>query len=186
MITVTSIDHPLYGEMSVFSDENGVFLEEHKRALPLLEKLQSTYNILASEEIKEISKLNLLRFAPNMYSQCFRSPPTSISEEELQEYLAPAVSSKEERRKREGYVYFIKYGNDVKIGKTVDVETRLSHLTKSLPGEFALIHTIKTNDYSRCEKNFHDKYKEKRGSGEWFSLNDKDIEEIKKIDEIVL
>lgn len=184
MTTIASIDHPVHGEMLVFADYQGIFLTEQQTAKCLMAELQKTYAKISPEDIEEISKLNLLGTTPSMYSQCYSMPPTSISAEEFQEYFIDTFPSKNKRAKKTGYVYFLKYGEDTKIGRAINVKTRIKELTKSMPRRFTLIHTIKTNDYAQCEKNFHDKYKEKRGVGEWFSLSDQDLEDIKKTDKI--
>lgn len=79
-----------------------------------------------------------------------------------------------------GYIYFLKADNGlIKIGRTKDLDKRLDHFTTKLPYKLELIHSIKTSDYVGLEESFHDKYKANRKRGEWFDLDDSDIEDIR-------
>ena len=86
--------------------------------------------------------------------------------------------------KSDGYVYFIKefHSNTYKIGKAKNLENRLKIFEVKLPFEWELVHSIKSDDYSLDEKLAHLFFKKKRVRGEWFNLNESDLELIKRKD----
>lgn len=79
-----------------------------------------------------------------------------------------------------GAVYFLqeKEKGRIKIGKTSNIKTKKFFGTKP-PFEWEVIHTIAHDEFSALERYFHNLYKAKRVNGEWFSLNEKDINSIK-------
>jgi len=80
-----------------------------------------------------------------------------------------------------GYVYLIEALNYYKIGKSKTVVSRIKHLSTIMPIETTLIHSFHSLDYSKAEKFLHNKYQHLHHKGEWFSLTDQEVEEIKSI-----
>ncbi|MDR7074194.1 GIY-YIG nuclease family protein [Fictibacillus barbaricus] len=76
-----------------------------------------------------------------------------------------------------GYVYFLKEVNSgiVKIGKTKNLQNRITSLISMLPYKSELIHSILTPNYSNLESYFHNLYCKKKVKGEWFNLDLDDI-----------
>lgn len=84
----------------------------------------------------------------------------------------------------QGYVYIISSElGFYKIGRTKNVASRMTQL-KSMPLKVELVHTIACEDELKFEKELHERFKDKRKSGEWFSLSEKDIEELKLINQV--
>ena len=79
-----------------------------------------------------------------------------------------------------GYIYVIKMDNYYKIGKTKNPKERFGEYTL-LPKEPTIICCECVSFYSKVETDLHKKYKEKALRGEWFALDEKDVEEIKQI-----
>jgi hypothetical protein len=75
-----------------------------------------------------------------------------------------------------GVVYLLKCGPHYKIGKTINIDNRLSTLKIQLPYKPELIHTITTNHIHWLEKHWHTFYREKRLNGEWFELTIEDVD----------
>ena len=80
-----------------------------------------------------------------------------------------------------GFVYIIKCEQWYKIGKAKNVNSRLSGLQTGNPFPLELIHVIPCKDYNKAESYLHNIFANRRGLGEWFELNDNDIEKIKAI-----
>lgn len=81
----------------------------------------------------------------------------------------------------QGYVYIIESELGIyKIGRTKNVDARISQL-KSLPFKIELVHTITCEDDQQFEQGLHDRFKDKRKTGEWFNLTKDDIEQLKTI-----
>lgn len=91
------------------------------------------------------------------------------------------------------YVYFVEASNTglVKIGRTNNIETRLSGLRGGSPVPLILRALIETK-YASLEQSLHKQFADQREHGEWFRINDElndlmdnhqnlDIEEYQKL-----
>lgn len=83
-----------------------------------------------------------------------------------------------------GYIYFLSGEGYVKIGKTTNLDNRMSNLKLCLPFKVELLHTIKSKDINKDEATLHEIFATKRTNGEWFKLSDEDIKEIRAIQEL--
>lgn len=84
-----------------------------------------------------------------------------------------------------GFVYLISSPDGhYKIGCSKDVPTRSKALGIQLPYPVELIHTIKASDMYWAEGHLHNTYSDKRTNGEWFRLEDADVEWIKSLTEL--
>lgn len=83
-----------------------------------------------------------------------------------------------------GYVYLIRAFTDhYKIGKSRNPKARMSTFGIQLPVKSEVIHLIKCEDMSAAEKALHLRYANQRAEGEWFKLEDADVEWIKTLTE---
>lgn len=78
------------------------------------------------------------------------------------------------------YVYLIHSDHGVKIGKSKTPRNRIKNVSTQMPFNVKKTESFKVNHMSNCEKYLHDYFKEKRLNGEWFDLNNKDIEFCRK------
>ena len=83
----------------------------------------------------------------------------------------------------EGYVYLIraKDQNLYKIGKSINPEKRVQSIIGSLPMKAEVIHIAWFEDHSYAEQMFHDTFSKTRQNGEWFVLEDEDVEFVKSL-----
>ena len=82
-----------------------------------------------------------------------------------------------------GWVYLIE-GQEkcFKIGYTTNLKKRLwQQLSPRMPYPLKLIHSIKTDDCIELESRLHAIFDDKRLDGEWFKLDDADIDRFKDI-----
>ena len=81
-----------------------------------------------------------------------------------------------------GFVYFIrnKISGHVKIGRAKKLERRMDIFSKSYSFPIELIQHIYTLNYEKIELAFHSHFNSKRRNGEWFALDDIDIENIRQ------
>jgi len=105
--------------------------------------------------------------------------------EQYREYTENA--QKKERTIKNGYVYLLKEvnGEHHKIGKTIDLKNRIKMFNVKLPFEVELIHTIRADDYDLAEELAHIHFAKKRVKGEWFLLDEQDIENFKSVSSFV-
>ena len=68
-----------------------------------------------------------------------------------------------------------------KIGKTKNVQQRLSGYNTAVPLTIVLEYAFEHIDYELIEKKFHRAYRHKRVKGEWFLLTPDDISQIRSI-----
>lgn len=78
-----------------------------------------------------------------------------------------------------GFVYILKSEFGYKIGKSKDISKRNKIFEVKLPFPFKITHYIKTIHYHLLEKQLHEKYHDKLINGEWFELNENDINELR-------
>ena len=78
-----------------------------------------------------------------------------------------------------GYVYVIRSKLGFKIGKTVNLRSRTRLFAVRLPFPTSVEHYAWFEDYTHAERSFHLTYHAKRLEGEWFDLNESDLEAIK-------
>jgi hypothetical protein len=85
-----------------------------------------------------------------------------------------------------GYIYLIESLNYYKIGKSKNFTSRTKHLNTIMPIETTLIHSFHSLDYTKAEKFLHNKYQHLHHKGEWFSLTDQEVNEIKAIQDDII
>jgi len=81
--------------------------------------------------------------------------------------------------KRQVWVYFVRCGNQVKIGKTVDVDSRLASLQTGTSAPLKLIMRLASGP--KFERFLHKKFAEHRIRGEWFHIRGDLAEFIEKV-----
>lgn len=98
---------------------------------------------------------------------------------ETMKLFRESVSSKSaDKKKSIGYVYLVKMGEDYKIGISKNPDNRLGEFTK-LPHELEKICVARVDGYKQVEEDLHTILDEKRKRGEWFTLDETDIEFVK-------
>ena len=81
----------------------------------------------------------------------------------------------------QGYVYLMYDGELWKIGKALNIESRKKQLERQVGKKLELLHSIKSDDYSRAEAEMHFRYKHCRIRGEWFNLSPQELKAIHEI-----
>lgn len=69
----------------------------------------------------------------------------------------------------EGHPYY-------KIGRTVNLNNRVSQISPQMPGKLKVVFAHKVADCFFWEHQLHGDYRHKRLNGEWFSLDSADLE----------
>jgi hypothetical protein len=83
-----------------------------------------------------------------------------------------------------GFVYLMSDGVLWKIGKALNIGYRKSQLERQLGKPLDLLHSIRSDDYSRAEAEMHFRYKHCRIRGEWFDLAPDELTEIFELEVI--
>lgn len=86
--------------------------------------------------------------------------------------------AKPTHRKNKGYVYLLGGNGYYKIGCSQHKMSRAREVGSHLPFETEIVLTIPTDNRFYLEKKIQEKYSEKKIRGEWFGLNQFDIQEI--------
>lgn len=80
-----------------------------------------------------------------------------------------------------GWVYILEGEESYKIGRSKDPWKRQNQIGIKLPFEVELIYTTYSLHHKELEKSLHERFNDKRLNGEWFDLEDEDIEFIKTV-----
>ena len=86
------------------------------------------------------------------------------------------------KRRDNRHVYFLGevYGA-VKIGVAVNLEKRIKTLQTAFPYKLTLIHSVQSDRANTLERELHKHFAAKRLNGEWFALNQEDIQWVKRM-----
>jgi hypothetical protein len=89
------------------------------------------------------------------------------------------------KRNTGGFVYLIKSSEGYyKIGKSKKPEDRMRLFGIKLPFRVDPVHLIHCQDMHAVETELHERYAHARADGEWFTLTDEEVEEIKILTEL--
>jgi hypothetical protein len=99
----------------------------------------------------------------------------AICRRELGDHYRPTTSPSRVKAVPIGFVYLLKAGRHYKIGHTNAVGRRARELAIQLPEKANVVHQIATDDPAGIEAYWHERFKSKRGNGEWFALSPDDI-----------
>jgi hypothetical protein len=80
----------------------------------------------------------------------------------------------------QGYVYLMKSGQFYKIGKSKSPDRRRNEIALLLPHDTNTIHVIATDDPDGIEQYWHQRFKDKHHRGEFFRLNNADVQAFKR------
>lgn len=99
-------------------------------------------------------------------------------------HINPISQRFDSRGLNTSYVYFIKESgkHHIKIGKADDPEQRKKELSTGTPHHHEIVHLIKSETAYKTEKLFHRYFSEKRLTGEWFDLSEKELRWIQRGD----
>ena len=99
-------------------------------------------------------------------------------------YIGPKpIYSDEARVKDEfGYVDLIRAeSGEYKIGRSKDVSARMRNFATLAPFNFELIHTFPAHTFWKAERKLQNRYRDKRIKGEWYRLDQTDVEAVSRI-----
>lgn len=130
---------------------------------------------VAEEIILRLRRYYDARSAEEIHQQCEAEYAAARAEEEEARDRARERESRLLPQSQPGWVYLIASGERYKIGKTINLESRLRSFQCGLPHTVQLIHATQTDDIGRLEKAWHQRFASKRITGEWFALDTDDV-----------
>lgn len=131
----------------------------------------------ASDTIHELEQKGFIERQNNSY-ETFHTSMWKLSNK-WRKYKPTEENTAHTPLTNEGFIYLVKLDKHYKIGKSVLPEQRLKEFTL-LPFPLEEICIELVEDYEQVERELHEQFKQKRVRGEWFELNQDDIEIIKK------
>lgn len=132
------------------------------------------------EMLHELAEIHLIKIFDDSFTG-FQVIVKGLNPENPKPILRPSkVNANQDRKK--GFVYVLQSPTGAyKIGRTKSPEDRLKTFSVKLPFEVEYTCLIKAEDMYSAEKRLHEKFSEKRINGEWFKLNENDIDYIKSL-----
>ena len=106
---------------------------------------------------------------PGFFEKKFSIPPTRRK-----------IIGVEKEKSSFGYVYFLLWDEYVKIGKANDIDKRIKQFSPKMPFEPELLFYAESKTPRKLEAEFHRMFADKRENGEWFRLDNSDLEKIKR------
>jgi len=101
----------------------------------------------------------------------------TIKQDYIKEQKAITEKSKPRKKaKKAGYIYLLESGGLYKIGRTANFQRRMVTYKTESPLPVKVISSFHTSDTIEAEESLLEEFKEKRERGEWFALDDKDIQ----------
>jgi len=110
---------------------------------------------------------------------------TLCAEHNLASKYEPTSDTKNRSRTASGFVYLMQSGRHYKIGKTNSVGRREREFAIQIPIPPKTIHSIETDDPVGVESYWHNRFKDRRGEGEWFDLSPEDVRAFKRWKRII-
>jgi hypothetical protein len=83
-----------------------------------------------------------------------------------------------------GYIYLVKASDYYKIGLSKQPKVRFSQIGLQLPFPYEVLHLISATNMYEAESKLHQKYAHQRLNGEWFSLTENEVAEIRSIEKM--
>lgn len=92
---------------------------------------------------------------------------------------APPVPSPQ-RPGRPGWIYLLRAENGLyKIGMAKELDRRVVQIGIQVPFSVELVHSVEVRDRVLTEALYHERFRNKRVKGEWFRLDEEDLEWLK-------
>lgn len=89
--------------------------------------------------------------------------------------------TKTKDRQKDGWIYVLKGDRFYKIGQAVRVDNRVTQIEPALPFPVEVVHSFPTDNMDNAERELHRQFADKQIHGEWFALDDADLEYIKSL-----
>lgn len=134
---------------------------------------------LSYDEIDEIKKWLVERAEINLRALQQKQDERYAEEERLRSIRHREEKANKKQTNKPGFVYLVWADNNLhKIGKAKNVDARVTEFGIKLPVKTSLIHSFKSDHYDLAELFLHKKFEGKREHGEWFRLDQEDIDYI--------
>lgn len=144
----------------------------------LMDGMPMLFNVIGAPIDYETCKM--LWETLSQYMELGAETINTLNREATEAYFdRPKTTSEQAPPRRAGFVYLLECNCKYKIGYAKNVQSRVSSMQSSSPDEITVVCTIPTADMRELERLLHEKYAEKRLSGEWFALNSSDVEYIR-------
>lgn len=110
----------------------------------------------------------------------------NVSDEDIHEYNAQVTKARQAKKGRftlsAGYIYLLSSSvGYFKIGRALDIKTRMKSHERDYPVKLKLVHSIAVKYMIQCESFLLRLYRDKKMQGEWFELDDEDVDWIKSL-----
>jgi hypothetical protein len=185
---ITSFSDKYGNDYFVLYDTHHLKFLDVEQTKEWIKNLSETIKCVDDKFLKEVSnrfiKIKNLKLDPSRYLDEYDRDELWY-EMDGDKLLLEQEKRREEDKKRKpipGDIYIIKDNGTgyYKIGMSRNVNQRIKSLNTSTPRGIETVLIFDSSDCVLDENNIHNMFSDKRISGEWFELDDKDIEKIKE------
>jgi Meiotically Up-regulated Gene 113 (MUG113) protein len=160
----------------ILTDERGMSPWTHHHMQDLITELQKTIAHVSDAELKEYGKRALLKASPSMFEQTYGATDSLyVAYQRSLRTAPPETRNKTRRPDLAGYVYILKGDRYYKIGRTADIQQRLTPMTVKAPFPLEVVVLMPSQDMAHTEKSLHIRFAEKHRRGEWYDLTEDDL-----------
>lgn len=173
-----------------YTSEDGTPVYKHKDAISISQFVKMTG--MAANTVRKrlnalIEKGHIVKYDDGNPAKGI--PPTygvnfnKLYEEKLYKKNKISITNNDFNYNNPGFVYLLKCKNTniYKIGYSKNVSRRVKQLMTNIPYKLNIHHVIETEDMLGLESYLHDLYEDKRMNGEYFKLDQEDVEYIKSL-----
>jgi len=166
------------GEHYFLTDERS-FPLSYQRVKATSDFLNAFLEQFDERDIETAKRRVLAYLYPSMYYQLYKEQPPD-------EWLRPESSyhanEQPQSEKLPGKVYLLYAGQYYKIGLTTNkIETRIKDIQRNTPWPITVVKVVETDDCAGLEAELHERFKERRVAGEWFALEEDEVNYIKAL-----
>lgn len=175
-LTAEQAGRYINNKQEVIAELQGVSVETYRAFLAINSRVCIAKNVNGTSCTGSLQRFNtpkdfeIASFTGDWSSfLCNRHKPT----------IATDVSKK--NKAKSGFIYLVQEESKgfFKIGRAADLHNRMKTFHVKLPFKVNLHYSFMCDDYIQAEKKLHEHFGASRVDGEWFSINEHDLELIK-------
>jgi Meiotically Up-regulated Gene 113 (MUG113) protein len=163
----------------IITDYRGMRPWSHAQIQEFIAELQKTLVHITDDDLWEYGKRALLEASPSMFELMHGANDPLYVAYQNARACTELRPPKKPPAPRRGYVYILKGDKYYKIGRTANINQRLTPMTVKAPFPLEVVILSPSEDMAHTEKALHARFADKHRKGEWYDLTEQDITSIR-------